>query len=715
MVPFNQRRLLIMKELLTATAPITAKKLASLISCSERTVREDIQFLNMWLKELQYPELLRKPNLGYLLQVNDVKRACLREDLESIDLTHYEFSRDERINFMTLELLTVSKPTTISKFEQLFQASRGTIMRDLTLCETNLSSFDIKMVKKPKRGIWIEGEELLIRSALSHTCKTMDPLLIQVVARNHERYESSSEQQVSVSKSMAHIVDELQVEEIKEIVEPILSWKEITLSDDSRLALYMHIGMVLKRIRSSNSFTLPEEDLSAILKQREFHIGQLLAFQLEKYFHIHIPEQEVAYITLHLMGGQNAPSNKIAGLSRDEDEGLLQLIMEMTKAIEKRLGLSFEKKENLYHGLLLHMRPAIFRAKYGLTENNTLLEDIRQEFYNLFEAIKSEISMIEEEYQVQFPQEEVAYIAMHYGSAVGIVGEEKEDKLLRIMIVCNSGVGTANLLKNRITSLFEGIHIIETLSYQRFQKEDKWEEVDLIVSTIDIESPLLPVLKVNPLLPPEDYERLSRYAEVKGKAQSTSQEIYETVWPLIEKHCDIKDSKALTREMIEQVDLLLKKNRTGIPMSLGSLEGILTADMIQLNEKASSWQEAIAISTAPLERSGLVHGKYKERIIEALNERGPYMAVVPEIVLAHAAPDAHFPRVGLSMTRFDEGVTFGHAGNDPIYYVFVFSSPDQTSQVPALQQLFQELIKNDKKDQLRKAKHSWDILKVFSQ
>ena len=53
-------------------------------------------------------------------------------------------------------------------------------------------------------------------------------------------------------------------------------------------------------------------------------------------------------------------------------------------------------------------------------------------------------------------------------------------------------------------------------------------------------------------------------------------------------------------------------------------------------EEAKDWRDAVRMSCEPLEADGSVTAKYKEEIIRAVEQYGPYIIIMPNVAIPHA-------------------------------------------------------------------------------
>lgn len=79
---------------------------------------------------------------------------------------------------------------------------------------------------------------------------------------------------------------------------------------------------------------------------------------------------------------------------------------------------------------------------------------------------------------------------------------------------------------------------------------------------------------------------------------------------------------------------------------------------IALNQKASSWQEAIEICMSPLLKSGAVNEEYVSAIIERTKELGPFYIIAPGLAMPHERPEKGVNKDSFSFITLETPVIF---------------------------------------------------------
>ena len=82
-------------------------------------------------------------------------------------------------------------------------------------------------------------------------------------------------------------------------------------------------------------------------------------------------------------------------------------------------------------------------------------------------------------------------------------------------------------------------------------------------------------------------------------------------------------------------------------------------------EKAENWQDAIEKSCLPLVRTGCATPEYARRVIECVQEFGPYIVIVPGLAIPHSTKGAPgVRRTAIAFVKFEQPVRFDEADRE---------------------------------------------------
>ncbi|TAN31764.1 PTS sugar transporter subunit IIA [bacterium] len=117
------------------------------------------------------------------------------------------------------------------------------------------------------------------------------------------------------------------------------------------------------------------------------------------------------------------------------------------------------------------------------------------------------------------------------------------------------------------------------------------------------------------------------------------------------------------------------------------LMDLLTERTIRLRAHASTPNEVIDDAASLLIAEGGIEDRYVKAMKASLAVNGPYMVIVPGVVLLHARPGDGAVKLCMSLITLDPGIAFGNPDNDPVTVAIAFAAADNHSHLNALARL----------------------------
>jgi mannitol/fructose-specific phosphotransferase system IIA component (Ntr-type) len=213
------------------------------------------------------------------------------------------------------------------------------------------------------------------------------------------------------------------------------------------------------------------------------------------------------------------------------------------------------------------------------------------------------------------------------------------------------------------------------------------------------------VIVVNPFLNDNDVEKIKSYlrkkkieygifsekeeAKTREKNISISQqekvykaeEIIELLKPYL-KEDKLQEALTKVEKHLEPAQKIGKKKKQTKTKAKGLLK-LLKKDQIKIINEEIDWKEAIDKAGKLLLDKNLIEPCYIKRMIEIVEDKGPYIAIAPEICLAHAGIEDGVKKSAISLLVIKDGIKLGHQF-DPIKFVFVLAPIDKKGHMPAL-------------------------------
>ncbi|WP_077623615.1 BglG family transcription antiterminator [Sediminibacillus massiliensis] len=504
----DSRIITILRELMAANTPLTSEYLANLNQVTSRTTREDVKHLDELLAG-NGASIQPIRGKGYLLETPDEQkfRKFLQEVLE--DETEDDQSipnlPEERTAYLIKRLLLAEGYLKLDDLADEMHISKSTIQNDLRSAKKILGKYGISLEKRPNYGLKVSGSELKLRFCMSE----------YLFDRSEEvGYGMLNAQLSSIAKEDLTAIWQIIMNQIKE--------NDITLSDIAINNLFIHIAIAYKRIKSGYHISLFKKELQDIIGQKEYDVAKKIVDKAETELNVIFPEAEIAYIAIHLLGTKmlNQTNDKEKAMEQMMEEDVYKLTMSAVGKMEEKLHLGIKQDQELIISLGLHLKPAINRYKYGMNIRNPMLDDIKANYPLAFEAGIIVGLALEEHTGVKIDENEIGYLALHIGAAI----ERRKLKTgpKRCLVVCASGMGSAQLLLYKIKSKFgQKVEVAGTTEYYKLHEAD-FDEIDFVVSSIPIPDELpVPVIEVNTILGENDLKK------IEGHVNDNNKSVYE--------------------------------------------------------------------------------------------------------------------------------------------------------------------------------------------
>lgn len=133
---------------------------------------------------------------------------------------------------------------------------------------------------------------------------------------------------------------------------------------------------------------------------------------------------------------------------------------------------------------------------------------------------------------------------------------------------------------------------------------------------------------------------------------------------------------------------------------------ILSKDKIKIVDSVSDWKEAVNFSVGLLEKDGIVPSDYKTKVIESVNELGPYIFIAPGIAMPHVQYFGE-TEIGISLLRLNNEVKYDDENSADLF--FAFSAKDSKSHIQMIQELGTFLFDDKNIEALRNKKTAEEI------
>ena len=489
----RQKRILLL--LLQKEIPVKLFDLANHINVSERTIQRELDALDFYLKEY-HCALVREKGVGISLKGSIEALDQLNRDLSGLDEIDAS-DIDQRRRVLLLELFRDRSPKKIYTFSQRLGVSESTISKDLEALQPWLAKNHLTIIKRPGYGVTLKGREADYREA-------MQRFINENTSENYftERNINEALSQAffdSTDHTILGLMNFDTLARVQDVLHQIHDPKFEQFTDHAYLALILHIAIAVARIEKGG---IIESDVS--LEDWESYEGYALAMAIkqaiEKEFSITMPQSEISYLLLHIEGSKINYSQSLdepSHFNQDEDE-MLDLIERMMDAYDPSLKKSLKQDGIFVKGLLIHLQPVIIRLKNKMNIFNPLLEQIKEEYPETFFKSRLAANVIADHFGFEVSDEEVAYLAMHFGTAEERLKDRYTSvRKVNIGVVCASGFGVARLMLTKLAKELGNSVNLQTFGTNEIGSDDS---IDFYVSSFDLKDYNVDYIQINPLI-----------------------------------------------------------------------------------------------------------------------------------------------------------------------------------------------------------------------
>ncbi|MCD4838345.1 BglG family transcription antiterminator [Neobacillus sedimentimangrovi] len=696
----DQRCMAILNKVVYASAYVSPSEIMEELKISKRTVYYDVEKINGWLKDQDIELLSYVRSAGFYLSEEGKKRV--KEKLGSFDKKKsYEFSPRERMTWAAILILTRENKIFLQDLLEQLNVSRSTLLSDMKQLKAQLIPFHVQLKFQRSSGYYIEGQEQDKRKLLLY--------FLSQVMTNRNWNELLSEIQMTVHSKDPLPLDLLQQSDLERIYEIINECERFTgvhYTDEVIQALSAHLFLLIKRFTQGKYIQMDPVEKEVIQETTEYQAAHFICQKVESVFRVSVPEDEVFYLTTYLLGAKIS-DYRLSEVENQQLVHLKQMIKLMVDDFQKLACVFFQNRQELERNLYIHLKPAFFRIKYGIEYDHPLSESLKHTYHDLFVLTKKVVHHFEYVLGKPVSDDEIAYIAMHFGGWLDKEGV-KVAKRKKAMVVCASGIGTSRILQKQIEDLLPTVDVVQVLTVREYEKVNL-AGMDFVISTTPLEEKGRPVYVVHPIL--NHAEKTFLLKQIQSTSDGEGSDI-EALLSIIRKYADIHQEEKLYQELKSFYQIKKEKMEVKYKPMLNEL---LTIDKIQFADKTESWEEAIRMAAKPLVADQSIQTSYVEAMIENVKEMGPYIVIAPGIALPHARPDAGVNKLGMSFLRLKESCSFSDKPDHQVHLFFVLAAVDNETHLKALSQLSNMLSDGTTLEKLKTAQTAGEVEEIINQ
>ncbi len=613
-----------------------------------------------------------------------------------------KLSLNERINILKMILYFDESGLKLSDIAETMKIPKTDVRKDLEVMSEELGKDGIRLVYENYKGYRLTGNkgDLLVKRV---------GIIEDIIRELKETGDFFNREKSTTWHREEYFYGYIKYENMEitrkflELIEKELSLK-IDEGNYNRVFSY-----ILMLVNFDELYDNMEELLS---RNFLFHTPEYLAVEriLGKLFRENdrkekIKEANLLLITDLIMGiGVN-------GLKNDtfykwiNEEAVVEKIIEK---VSEMINLDLKEDRILITGLVDNLKSSIYRINNEIQIINSVFKDLILNRDKNIAIVKKAIEETEKEFKINFTDYEIASMAYQIKSSIK---RTKRKNIKKVLLICGLGYGSSKILEESLKENYD-LDIVDIIPY--YLADDLipgYKEVDFILSTIEIHRQFevsygIPIIKINPIMQEEDFERLAEYGIEKNKANVSLKKLIS----IIESNAEINDKQKLIDSLKDEFE---DKIVNDIQKTGHTLRKLLKKENVKFIEGVEDWKEAILQSGNLLVSNRKVTSEYVKEMIELVEKHGPYIVIEEGIAMPHAGISENVLETGISLLVVKERVALPEGRNANIF--LSFAAKNKNDNIDIMNDLFELITKYKFIDEVSKMKSYGQLEQYFKE
>lgn len=650
-----------------STVKISSKEIMEKYDLTRNQLDYAIKKINDYLDENNYRKIIRSRNGSFVVDIKVVDAfSGIMNNESRLKADENSFLDEDHRLLVILLLIFSADYLSLYHFSESLEVSKNTIVSDIKKLKKRLKRHKLTIDYSRKGGYYFRGDEEAIRGLiLVVTDQVMDSIYNRLIFEKYLRIQS---EEIDIQRKMLRLVEEeLQVQYTDNRIQTAPYFLVLL---DRRVknahTIEQRFGLLAKEIMDTNEY-------AAIVKV-------LAGLEL-------LPKSytEHLYLCLYILSLKITDLSNIFSLNKEALRKHIELFIAL---LEKNTIIQLNDKAQLVENLALHLTPAYYRIRYGLTSDYTLTDIVKNQLDPLFFIVKSSIAPLEEFFEERIPNDEIYLITMFIGA---YMQKEKpinlDHTIVKAAVVCPNGIISSKLLEKTLDNWFPMIHFISSFSIREFYEKEQSIEVQLIFSTTPLTTNLPVIVVGNDLSSMNKTLIVNEVIQLIYKIDSYKLQP-DHILSIVKKHLpmDAETEGKIRKELMISYNSIFQiqdqeilTNETKL-----NLSDLITKDSIIILEDSLSWLEVLRAATQNLIERKIVEPSYLRYLEEQFPEVTPSILLGNQIVIPHTVPENGARELGMCLAKVNQGFS---SQNQFYRYVVVISAIDKKMHIQPMMQL----------------------------
>ena len=603
-----------------------------------------------------------------------------------------KLSLNERLNILKMILYFDESGLKLSDIAGTMEIPKADVRKDLEIMSEELKKDGIKLIYENYKGYKLTGNKgnLLVKRL------EIIENIIRELKETGDFFNSGDSGTWHSEEYFYGYIKYENLEITRDFLELIGKELELEIHQENYNRVFSYILMLI------NFEELYDNKEELLTRNFLFHTPEYLAVEriLGKLFKENdrkeSPKKAKLLLITDLIMGIN-----ISGLKDDifykwiNEEAVAE---EITDKISDMINLNLRGDKILITGFIDNLKFSIYRIKNDIQIINSVFKDLILNKDKNIEIVKKAVEETEKEFKINFTEYELAAMAYLVRASIK---RTKRNNIKKVLLICGLGYGSSKILEESLKENYE-LDIVDVIPY--YLADDlipAYKEVDFILSTIEIHRQFevsygIPIIKINPVMQKEDFEKLAEYGIGKNKTSVSLKKLIS----IIENNTEIKDRQKLIDSLKNEFEdrIINDIQKTGY-----TLKKLLKKENVKFIDEAENWKEAIFQSGDLLVSNKKVTSEYVQEMIELVEKHGPYIVLEEGIAMPHAEISENVLETGISLLVVNEKVSLPEGRNANIF--LSFAAKNKNDNIDIMNDLFELITKYEFIDKVSKMKN----------
>ena len=469
----NKRQANLLRTLYNNRGFLTLSELAEKFEVSVKTVRNDITVIRDYLESQHTGTVESKPHIG-------VRTVISEDEWTRLSGNKIEGSDDREIMFFIIRQLMKKSTLTAQRLAEQYYIGRGQLDKILERIAQWFSENHILLEIRRSKGISISYSEFNYRMAMLKFFSEFWDMYAGLISHRNSIYSAMPDEEYTGLCSALNGFDADSVAKILLEVEEKFGLKFNYISNKNLIFL---ISLSILRYNSGNQIQMPKVSERYTDGVSDKYISDEIVEKLNDRLSVILPDEEKAFIEFAVSIAEIQSFNDDEYRHKFENMNfeLCRMTVRTVNIISEIADVNLREDNLFVREMFLQLKSMISRLKYGIVFKNDLLPQIKLKYPNTMAIAWSLENMFDKELEIQINEHDVGFLALYIGGAIG-----RKFSGIKACIVCDYGIGTSQILKEKIIRAIPELEITSFFSIRDINLIKKGE-CDFIISTASLD------------------------------------------------------------------------------------------------------------------------------------------------------------------------------------------------------------------------------------